>query len=517
MYTSFRLKSHVGLKRCGTQTLNDHLVGVSNIMVNLIKSKGINNQEFLQVAKTLGLCHDFAKGSEYFQKYLLGLYNGDLKNHGEISAYFAYYMLPDSWKLKGFICVKRHHGNIENLSNSFFKASDIDSLMKMIASIECNKDELEKIYDVDITCFIEMMKSGDLFKQVKKEGKKVFSPKSNLSIDNYIENFIDLNIMWSVLLTADKTQIIKGKEFTNNDILEGNDIENYKNSLRKKLLIEKPGIEKSDLFKIREDVIVEVSESIKNINLEKDRVLSINVPTGTGKTIAGYKAMFDLRTRIANDKGYISKLIYGINFTSVIDQNYDVLKEIFKFNNIELNSEILLKYHSLTEIEYVDSKDEEFEDYDAKFLVDNWQSSIIVTTFVQLFNAIFKCGVNSNTHRLNSLVGSIIILDEVQAISPKVYLVLEKVFKILCEKYNCYVITITATKPKFLVGRELITSNKEMFEKMNRIKLENYTDKDISIEKFKEAIFKERRRKRQKLFIYIKYSSMCKRNKKCFS
>ena len=63
------------------------------------------------------MCHDFGKGTTYFQRYLENDFNGIEKDHGPISAMFTYWMLPDKWKHLGFLIVKKHHGDINNASD----------------------------------------------------------------------------------------------------------------------------------------------------------------------------------------------------------------------------------------------------------------------------------------------------------------------------------------------------------------------------------------------------------------
>jgi CRISPR-associated endonuclease/helicase Cas3 len=74
------------------------------------------------------------------------------------------------------------------------------------------------------------------------------------------------------------------------------------------------------------------------------------------------------------------RIIITIPFTSIIDQNYDVFNEIFN----SPNSDILLKHHHLTEPRYkIDEdtvKDDDVEK--GQFLIETWQSEIVVTTFV---------------------------------------------------------------------------------------------------------------------------------------
>lgn len=502
MCTSFKLKSHVFKNSKGDQLLVDHLLGVQKIAVETSKYNGISDEEIINVINIVTLCHDFGKASSYFQDYLNNKYNGELKQHGEISAYFTYYMLPEEWKLIGFICVKRHHGNID-IDKVFFAPSDEENLIKISESIRKNKEELCEIYEKNIDDFFENMKNGKLIKEVKNSYRKRHSIVDKKSIQEQENEFIWLQYIWSLLLTADKTQLIRGTTFENKKIFNEGLTKRYKNKVREKLIQKSPDIEKTYLFKVRDDIYNTVINSINDLNLNTERILSINVPTGTGKTIAVYGAAFRLSERIYQEMGIVPNIIYNIPFMSVIDQNYDVLEDILESNGINISSDFILKHHSMSPINYIDSEEKEYRNYDARFLMENWQSTIIATTFVQLFNTIFKSGLNGIMHRFHKLSGSIVILDEVQSVPPEYYPIIEDLLKIISDKFNCFIITVTATKPLFLQGRELVINNKEIFDNMNRIRLENHTKEELKLDDFQSIVQGDIEKNNDKSFLII--------------
>ncbi|MEQ8197754.1 MAG: CRISPR-associated helicase Cas3', partial [Clostridiaceae bacterium] len=502
MCTSFKLKSHVFEEGKGGQLLVDHLKGVSDIAVQISKNNGIKDDELEKVIRIITMCHDFGKASTYFQNYLNGKYSGELKQHGEISAYLTYYMLPEKWKLLGFICVKRHHGNIE-IENSFFSCSDEDNLIKISKSIKENVEELRLIYNTDFNDFFNKFESKQLIKDVKLSYIKRAAAIKKKSIEEQEGDFIYLQYLWSLLLTGDKTQLITGVNFRNKDILKEKFTKNYKDRLRRDLIKKIPSIMESPMFNIREEIYEGTIKSINSLDLDKDKILSINVPTGTGKTISVYGAAFRLSERLIEERGIVPSIIYNIPFMSVIDQNYNVLEEILQCNSVEGNHDLILKHHSMSPINYKDSEEKEYRNYDARFLVENWQSTVITTTFVQLFSTIFKSGINSIMHRFHKLAGSIIILDEVQAVPPKYYPIIEDIIKILCEKFNCYIITVTATKPLFLPGKELVMDNERIFNSMNRITFENHIDNSLNLEQFKNILQEDIEKNRDKSFLVI--------------
>ena len=502
MCTSFKLKSHI-YENKSSQLLVEHLRGVARIAKETSQLNGIDDKEIMNVIEILGLCHDFGKASSYFQKYLEGKYNGDLKKHGEISAYFTYYMLPERWKLIGFICVKRHHGNIDIENNSFFATENEEVLKEISKDIKSNIEELKLIYKCDLEKFFSKMGDGTLIKEVKLAFIKRTSTMKRKTIKEQQQEFMWLQYLWSLLLTGDKTQLITGKTFKNIQGLSERFTLNYKNNIRKSLIERIPGIEKSPLFNIREEIYDSTISSINSLDIEKDRKLSINVPTGTGKTIAVYGAAFRLSERLIEEKGIVPNIIYNIPFMSVIDQNYDVLEEILTANEVDISTDLILKYHSMSPIEYKDYEEKEYKNYDARFLVENWQSTVITTTFVQLFNSIFKSGVNSIVHRFHKLAGSIVILDEVQAVPTKYYPIIADLFNILCENFNCYIITVTATKPLFLEGKELVINNHIIFKEMNRIIFENNTHIPLYLNEFKEVVLDDIKHNNDKSILII--------------
>lgn len=221
MCTSFKLKSHIFEHVEGGQLLIDHLNGVKEIALKTTKYNGVINDELEEVIRIIAMCHDFGKASNYFQMYLDGEYSGELKQHGEISAYFTYYLLPDKWKLLGFICVKRHHGDIE-IDNSFFSCNNEENLIKISKSIRGNIEELNTIYNTNLEDFFNKIESKELIKDVRVAYIKRAGLMKKKSIKEQEEEFLFLQYLWSLLLTGDKTQLIRGETFINKDILREN-------------------------------------------------------------------------------------------------------------------------------------------------------------------------------------------------------------------------------------------------------------------------------------------------------
>ncbi|HQK54362.1 MAG TPA: CRISPR-associated helicase Cas3' [Sedimentibacter sp.] len=495
MSFSYKLYSHYGDKFPDGRLLVDHLRGVSEIALDIHRQHGIK-EDIEDVIRVICMCHDFGKASCFFQDYLKGKYYGELKNHGEISAYFAYYMLPEKYKLLGFICVKRHHGDMDN--GASMVSGDAITLQEITGAMEDNIEELNYIYGKDISEFFRLIKDRKFIMDVKYRFAKMAGKFS-------IEDMIWMEYIWSLLLTADKTQLIRGTAYENKVMFKEEQIRCYKDEVRRLLKEKKPGVEKTELFSIRENIYNEIIEGINEADITQTHKFSINVPTGTGKTLGVYGAAFALMERLHGESNGNIKpsLIYSLPFTSVIDQNYYELEKVMEHNGITKYEDLILKHHSMTELRYRTSESDEYKDYDARFCVENWQSTIITTTFVQLFNTIFKIGDNSIGNRFHKLAGSVVILDEVQAVDPKFYKIIETFFDVLCKKLNTYVILVTATKPILLEGIELVKNNEKYFRSLNRIKIENHTDKRMGLTEFHKIVEKDIKSNADKSFLIV--------------
>ena len=171
MSYSYKLKSHP------TQSLYDHITGVRDIALKTHKYHTIKPEidDFIEI---VCMCHDFGKGTTYFQRYLENDFNGIEKDHGPISAMFTYWMLPEKWKHLGFLIVKKHHGDINNASDECRIDEVSWDFKNQIKDILDNTiDELNQIYDKylegkNIEEFLNWLEDESNLKSIKKEFRK---------------------------------------------------------------------------------------------------------------------------------------------------------------------------------------------------------------------------------------------------------------------------------------------------------------------------------------------------------
>lgn len=234
---------------------------------------------------------------------------------------------------------------------------------------------------------------------------------------------------------------------------------------------------------------------VRKVDLHTERKFSITLPTGFGKTISGLASAFSIRAKIEQELGYSPRIIYSLPFLSIIDQNAEVIRKIIlssptllasvsSRNNTSSNiqsephyditastipSNIFLVHHHLADKSYIlrgkgEDEEESINYRSSVFLIEGWNSELVITTFVQFFESIITNKKNM-LRKFNNIVGSLIILDEIQAIPPKYWDGVNRALSYLCEKLGCWVILMTATRPMILKeSRELTDWRKYLFE-----------------------------------------------------
>lgn len=538
-YNNCKLKSH------SEHLLVEHLTGVSNVGLDLAMFYNLDDHT-RGLIKLIGMCHDFGKATKYFQKKLNGgtwelqkQNELDLANHGLISALFGFWvcnkLYTEEDALKVFLVIKKHHGNMSDMYKELSVSNKVKQLRKVAKqgfSDDCIK-ELNMIYEefeVDVKGFLNWLLTEDL-EEVMDEYVMLDDITGFSTSYEYIKLYISVCELYSILLTGDKMHLIgysiKDKEgidldLTPKTVFNKTIIDCYKEDLISKL---KANNKASGLFF---DLKQLVSKEVKEVLECDDRtkgIYSLNVPTGVGKTLLAYEVAFELASR---NSEFNTLIVYCLPYMSIIDQNYNVLKEILEFSGIDVTESKLLKYHSLAEIEYsisqqyedtdITAKNKEgnelylknkgctkckdilveglireikLSDYDALFCRDNWQSNIVCTTFVQLFDTLFKASKNKVGSRFHRLRGSVLVLDELQCINPKYFKVLEEMLRFLVKEWGIRIVLVSATMPLLFEDNEkveLVPNKEKYFNMANRIQIFNHSDKDMKLSEFKDEM-----------------------------
>lgn len=452
--------------------LTQHFKEVYDIGMRLLD--GNYEEEY----RILAYCHDFGKYTSYFQEYLITGNKNKLANHGFISALFGAYIAINTFGEDNIIPlllynnILHHHGSIKNFStnlpqkpmgiseaDSVFLIEKVEIVKKQIEDIKNHKIEIATEYEVSgygdyFNEFLDESNISDVLKKLKKINYKYHEKNKRI---NDQRNYFKHNLLYSALIAADKLSAsdtmlpterfaqfeelleVKGRSFKNDN--------SFLNNMR-----------------------AEIFDNIQN-TLEDNAhstIFTITSPTGSGKTLSGFFAALKLQNILGDNR----RIIYSLPFTSIINQNYDVIYNLFaNINEFKGNSShYIMKHHSMANKDY----ESEFYDYSAlqsEMLMESWNSGVVVTTFVQLLETLISSS-NRMLKKFNSIKGAIILLDEVQAIDIEYYPLVNYILKGAVEYLDCRIIMMTATKPMLLQDSvELLKSNEKYFNSFKRTKL----------------------------------------------
>jgi len=520
----FKLFSH----RNPDKLLYEHLKNTANLSKKIIDEKVLNLDNIdkgilSNISFIIGLSHDIGKATNYFQEYLKVKDEGKknfLKNkpethHSFLSSLFTYYLVKNyiecnNYKeqifinylpIISFFVVKRHHSNLHNADDEVYLDEDEERVIENQLN-DINYDELQKIFDLTINKNISLnVKIENIAVRIinnykidifKNDKRKI----QNLNDEQDLIFYFITQFLYSSLLNADKTDVVVNEDINiERQIINPNIVDNYKK--------EKFVNQKENINKLRDRIYNEVINKVKETSLD-DKIFSLNVPTGVGKTLTSLSFALKLREKIENEKKFTPKIIYSLPFLSIIEQNYNVFEDLFlNVDGKAPGSSILLKHHHLSEITYK-TKENEFEIDEAELLIEGWNSEIIVTTFWQFFHTLFS-NKNSLIRKFHNLINSIIILDEIQTIPHKYWRLISESLKFLTNKFNSYIILVTATQPLIFEEKEIkeLVENKEKyFKEIDRVNL-NINLNVLHINEFKNIIAEDLNKNKDKNILIV--------------
>ena len=444
---------HTDLKEHLEKVGKNSRVAVSKKSLNLTLC---NSEELEIISYLIGIGHDFGKATTGFQEKIQRDTDRNQISHAPLSSVFTYYLIykyisgnsiiPEI----SYLAVRYHHGN---LKSPYKKLQD--NVQNQWENIKTNnKDELQDIYknllkNISFSAdkvFHEFDKfcENNFDDFSRKVDKKMFKFRKKCKREKLIETFLLTNFLFSVLVDSDKKVAaeLETREF-GEALKPVLDVNGYLKYCRENDP-DNFSLDKS-INKNRNQFFKEVTENEKI--QEKNHLYTITAPTGIGKTLTAYGVTTQLKKVLSDSR----RVIYALPFTSIIDQNFEVLRDIMEWQDefYAGDSKYLLKHHYLSTMA---GDSEEYLGNPARYLRnkmtnETWESGYIVTTFVQLFHSIIG-HQNSFLKKFHNITNSIIILDEVQNIPAKYLGLVRQIFRVFAHKFDTYFILMTATQPE---------------------------------------------------------------------
>ena len=251
---------------------------------------------------------------------------------------------------------------------------------------------------------------------------------------------------------ADERESIAGRDFVS---LQAR-LDAYFDNLAAK--VHASGMAESSVNAIREEVR---ADCVAAASLPPG-LFTLTVPTGGGKTLSSMA--FALRHAAAHG---LDRVIYVIPYTSIIEQNAKVFRDVF-------GDDIVLEHHGNVDYEAREPR--------MRFLSENWDVPVIVTTSVQFFESL-HANRASSCRKLHNLARSVIIFDEAQSLPIDLLKpCLRSLDELVC-RYGASVVLCTATQPAVLAGqltkggltggtlgcREIIPADRHLHARLRRV------------------------------------------------
>jgi len=431
----------------GSTSLPQHLRDTRETILELANSE----ETISEVASVTAYLHDFAKLTTWFQSYIREVSDTDTRNyveltreeerqkqHARLSAYAVEYALykrdiPSDWRVYAFISVMKHHQSLPDTDGSISRTINLqrEQNNKRFSLIQ---KQLKNIYEnAKGTADSLLREATDDAGSIDDFVTYVRDKQTHETLYNFeaTENtYSDLIHLWGLLTTADKlasaalnpTSTTKLSPDAVNKYIE--QLPTPTDSLHQQL------------NERRETARQNALENVSEFQAASTNIGTITLPTGFGKTLTGIQTALSLASES-------SRVIYALPYTSIIDQVDDVIRTVFGVSPTDPEYTI---HHHLAETRTIPPGTQ--VDTDAsELLAQTWQSSLVLTTFVQLFESLAG-PTNRQSVKIPALEDAVIVLDEPQALPKKWWHFVTWSINFLVDEFNATVIFMTATQPQ---------------------------------------------------------------------
>ncbi len=439
------------------QKLFDHLhtvgTGCQTAVSEWVDFEGVNAKRFAELVWQCGKYHDLGKYTEFFQNYMIKGQDSPDKDHAPLSALFIYNLLKDTNQEQSsfniiinilcYAAVYSHHGHLRVHGLNMTPHDMSVALQNKQKNLLKNAEKILKEFPDPFNSqeFMNLL-------NIDKDNLQRICDTPHYLKTRQFQNaqwFFFLILLFSILIDQDKLDSAQIKVRERNQI-HPDMITAY---LAKK---NKGKYSELDINKEKaRKTIMEVLTQMTDQEIMDNRIFTLTAPTGIGKTLASLQAAAYLAQRLKG-LGLVEtpRIITAIPFINIIEQSLEDYRQICG-DDISL----LVHYH-LGQVEENLDLNRPLE----KVLLETeaWEADVVMTTYVQLFQSLLS-DRNRSLKKINKLAGSIVIMDEVQALPDKYMPLIGALLRRLSRHYGTRFILMTATQPKIMEFAELINDN----------------------------------------------------------
>lgn len=457
----------------------------------------LGSQDIAELVEIVGQLHDFGKATTYFQHHVRGKPVSETARtyHARLGAFAAFYVLTklgydDRERLAGLLSILRHHGRLPDAAEFLVTITKAEQKESSEAYLSAQIDDIDE-YNLGRTVadtlleaasggelswesFSEAMRDGVIYDDVielvgdRKGEVKALALLIDPAPESLPGSLYDRTIrVWSLLTLADKTCSagLKDDRRLRPATLTLDDLENHIADERRGLpnppefSEDDPNLgddasDEATLNQLREGIRRLVKKNAQSFAEREDRVATLTLPTGLGKTFTGITAAYTIRDTIQHEElgeKHPPRVIYALPYTSIIEQTRTVFENAL---NADPTGRAFTVHHYLNDtVTYPDVEDGETDQatddtkyFDVTRFAESWRGGTALTTFVQLFESLAG-PTNARGLKLPALHDSIIVLDEPQTLPKNWWPAIRYLVTLLTTEYNAHVISMTATQP----------------------------------------------------------------------
>jgi len=439
------------------QSLHEHLVGVATLAEGFAQVFELPN-----AGRLIGSAHDEGKASSVFQCYIrsaTGLFNPEDEEYVDAAGLKGKidHSTAGAQKLwQGFkrtatqaqdvlfaqmlaLCICSHHSGLIDCLNP-----DGERIFNKRMDKPADKTHLEELYSVFGEGYgsPEQQILPDVLREMRERFAPILTPKPSercaacrlrdpkvCRVHNPLAWFslgLMTRMLFSCLLDADRTESADAEHPDNASLRTSGAAPWLKLVNRLEQTFSNfTGTRSIDAIRRRIS-----EECLKRADAPKG-LFTLTVPTGGGKTLSGLR--FALHHAAHHN---MDRIIHVIPFTSIIDQNARVAREILETD--DPFGSIVLEHHS--------NLDPEKETPRTSLAGECWDAPVIFTTMVQFLESLFRGGTRG-ARRMHRLANAVIIFDEIQTLPLHCAHLFCNAVNFLVQQCGSSVVLCTATQP----------------------------------------------------------------------
>ena len=471
MGTDLNFNSHPG------KLLETHIEGV------LRKAR---KRTSMALAEQAVLFHDLGKINPNFQDKL------DPNKKVKLTAYSQHSYLSVLAFLNYVAINSTEFKRLMGISNNEQLKIDILRMVAIIARHHGHLPDFDKILSADpqkallefVESLIEELPMSDFYQQRLRQTHQPFklTPNKGLFKFTYFTDqngvsehwqkealayFMDTQFSFAALIEADKRDAGDNETYFCEDQQYVSQA-NLKHTLAVRFAGFKPT---STLNKLRTQIKDAALSGLADGLTMGNRVFTLMAPTGSGKTYM----LLALASAIQQHCPAMN-IMYCLPFLSITEQVEEICRSLFaEIQNgvLSVNSKAINERIEALQKELENNpSDEKLQELVREiFSEQTFDHPFIITTFVQFFETLMS-NRNATLLKLPNFSKRIFLIDEIQALPPRLYIFFTAWLDEFCRRFDSFAILSTATMPNFTISsKSVVPLNRKPDELFKRFAL----------------------------------------------